>query len=118
MRIGELAQRTGVSIRALRYYQEQGLLAPRRDSNGYRCFAESDVSRVANIQLLYSAGMRSSCVVEALPCMTGTDEVASPSPDLVRNLLLVRERLVSDIEDRNRSLAVLEQVLAGAGGLG
>jgi DNA-binding transcriptional MerR regulator len=32
MRIGELAARTGVSVRALRYYEEQELLAPERTS--------------------------------------------------------------------------------------
>ncbi|WP_163569681.1 MerR family DNA-binding transcriptional regulator [Fodinicola feengrottensis] len=112
MKIGELARRTGVSVRALRYYQEQGLLAPTRDANGYRCFAASDVSRVATIQLLFSTGMRSSCVIEALPCMTGATDDAAPA--LVKNLLVVRERLVSDIQHRTRSLAVLERVLASA----
>lgn len=36
MRIGELARTTGVSTRALRYYDEQGLLPAERLTNGYR----------------------------------------------------------------------------------
>ena len=36
MKIGELAARTGVSIRSLRYYEQQGLLMPVRNENGYR----------------------------------------------------------------------------------
>lgn len=36
MKIGELSARTGVSIRSLRYYEQQGLLAPARHENGYR----------------------------------------------------------------------------------
>lgn len=40
MRIGELARRTGVSVRALRYYEEQGLLVPARAANGYREYTE------------------------------------------------------------------------------
>jgi len=36
MRIGELATRTGVPTRMLRYYEEQGLITPRRLANGYR----------------------------------------------------------------------------------
>jgi len=36
MRIKELSERTGVSARLPRYYEEQGLLTPRREENGYR----------------------------------------------------------------------------------
>ncbi|HEY8454664.1 MAG TPA: MerR family DNA-binding transcriptional regulator [Actinopolymorphaceae bacterium] len=57
MRIGELARRTGVSVRALRYYEEQGLLSADRSPNGYREYDESAVDRVDQIQLLYSAGL-------------------------------------------------------------
>ena len=34
--IGETARRSGLTVRALRYYEEQGLLAAVRDSNGQR----------------------------------------------------------------------------------
>ncbi|MBU3065355.1 MerR family DNA-binding transcriptional regulator [Nocardia sp. NEAU-G5] len=36
MRIGALSQRTQTSPRLLRYYEEQGLIVPRRSQNGYR----------------------------------------------------------------------------------
>ena len=36
MRIGEVAERAGVSTRALRYYEEQGLLESDRTSSGQR----------------------------------------------------------------------------------
>jgi DNA-binding transcriptional MerR regulator len=56
MRIGELAERTGVSTRALRYYEEQGLLSARRADNGYREYQESDLRLVAEIRSLLAAG--------------------------------------------------------------
>lgn len=52
MKIGELARRTGVSERMLRFYEEQGLLSPVRTAAGYRLYAEEDVARVAKIRLL------------------------------------------------------------------
>ena len=56
MRIGELAERTGVSTRLLRYYGEQGLLAASRDGNGYRTYDEDAVVRVRQIRRLLGRG--------------------------------------------------------------
>ena len=44
MRIGELSKATGASTRALRYYEQQGLLSSNRRSNGYREFTASAVN--------------------------------------------------------------------------
>jgi len=47
MQIQELAQRTGVSAKAIRYYESIGLLpAPKRRPNGYREYGEVDLDRV------------------------------------------------------------------------
>ena len=51
MKIGELAQRTGIAASAIRYYEEQGLLqAPTRDSNGYRHYGEAAVERLVLVR--------------------------------------------------------------------
>ncbi|SDR20324.1 MerR family transcriptional regulator [Thermostaphylospora chromogena] len=57
MRIGELAERTGISARSLRYYEQQGLLPSRRAPNGYRDFDESAVVRARNIKDLIDTGL-------------------------------------------------------------
>jgi DNA-binding transcriptional MerR regulator len=56
MRIGELAERTGTSTRALRYYEEHGLIAARRMSNGYREYDETDLRLVREIRSLLDIG--------------------------------------------------------------
>ncbi|MFB6640979.1 MerR family DNA-binding transcriptional regulator [Streptomyces chartreusis] len=38
MKIGELSSRTGVSVRLLRYYEEQGLLLSQRTAGGHRSY--------------------------------------------------------------------------------
>jgi len=50
MRIGELAKRTGVPPRMLRYYEEQGLITPQRLDNGYRDYGDYLVDRVNKIR--------------------------------------------------------------------
>jgi len=76
MRIGELARRTGASVRSLRYYEEQGLVPSDRTSGGHREYLESDVDRVRFVQLLFSAGLPSRAILHILPFLdTG---VATP----------------------------------------
>jgi DNA-binding transcriptional MerR regulator len=57
VQIGELAERSGVSARMLRYYEEQHLLTPDRATNGYRRYAPGHVERVQQIRALLEAGL-------------------------------------------------------------
>jgi DNA-binding transcriptional MerR regulator len=66
--IRELAEVTGVSARALRHYEEQELLVPARNSNGYRNYAEADVTRVAQIRAMIAAGLGTSTIRQYFDC--------------------------------------------------
>jgi len=53
LQIGEVAERTGVTQRTLRFYEEKGLLRPpTRMEGGFRLYSEEDVSRVEHIRRL------------------------------------------------------------------
>lgn len=72
MKIGELADRTGVAPRLLRYYEQQGLLSAQRAGNGYREYVEADVARVNRIAGMVRAGVPTRLVraildLETLP---------------------------------------------------
>ncbi|MCA1246823.1 MerR family transcriptional regulator [Massilia sp. MS-15] len=54
--IGELAKQSGASVRALRHYEQSGLLASQRGENGYRRFAPSAVGFVERIRTLLRNG--------------------------------------------------------------
>lgn len=69
MRIGELAEATGVSARSLRYYEDQGLLLAHRTAAGHRRYTPGDVERVVAIQQLHAAGLCSRVIAELLPCL-------------------------------------------------
>ena len=57
MRIGELATRTGVTTRLIRYYEQQDLLDADRADNGYRTYTEAHVERVNRVAGLVQAGI-------------------------------------------------------------
>ena len=57
LRVGELAKRTGKTVRALHLYEELGLLAPiHRSKGGFRLYAPQAVKRVEWISKLQDAG--------------------------------------------------------------
>ncbi|MFD5831750.1 MerR family transcriptional regulator [Lentzea sp. NPDC060358] len=100
MRIGELSEATGVSTRALRYYEQQGLLHSRRRSNGYRDYASGSVEVVAFIQDLFRAGLPSDVVRESLPHLH--DE---PPPGGCAALLARVEQIRDDLVRQERAIA-------------
>ncbi|MGI5356381.1 MerR family transcriptional regulator [Streptomyces sp. CA-252508] len=116
MRIGELARRTGVSERSLRYYETQGLLTAERSPGGQRTYGDWAVDRVIRIQALYAAGLHSKKIAQLLPCMRDTDggpsEVATPR--LVADLVHERARIDRLITDLVRSREVLDEAIATA----
>lgn len=118
MKIGELARRTAVSERSLRYYEEQGLLVSTRTPSGHRTYPERAVDRVIRIQELFAAGLCSGKIAELLPCMR--DEDGGPSeaatPWLVADLTRQRARIDAQIADLMRTREVLDDVIVAASG--
>jgi DNA-binding transcriptional MerR regulator len=106
MRIGELSRITGVSTRALRYYEEQGLLVGERLPNGYRDYPAEAAETVGFIQDLFSAGLPSDVVRDVLPCALGerpTGDCAAlfARAEEVRSALLEQEQRIAE---RRRTL--------------
>ncbi|MEV4704388.1 MerR family transcriptional regulator [Actinoplanes sp. NPDC049316] len=95
MRIGDLATRTRVSVRALRYYEEQGLLASTRSESGQRLYGSTAVDRVRLIQQLYGAGLSSKTIAELLPCV----DAKVSTPESRRLLIEERDRITTQIAE-------------------
>ena len=98
MRIGELAEATGVSTRSLRYYEEQDRIRSSRTTGGWRAFDESMVERVVMIQHLFAAGLGSAVIGELLPCLDAPPEERTG----VLEMLLAQE--VQRLEDKRREI--------------
>ncbi|MEU5420734.1 MerR family transcriptional regulator [Streptomyces sp. NPDC001407] len=116
MRIGELAERTGVSERSLRYYEKQGLLTAERTPGGHREFGEWAVERVIRVQALYAAGLNSTKIGHLLPCMRDTDGGPSERATgrLLTELAEERQRIDRLIADLVRSREVLDEAIEAA----
>jgi DNA-binding transcriptional MerR regulator len=112
MRIGELAERAGVSVRSLRYYEEQGLLSSSRSTSGQRHYTDYEVERVLFIQNLYAAGLSSRTIAELLPCVDAPSEEHSVAA--LERMEQEREKLSAHIADLVRTRDALDAVVASA----
>ena len=102
MKIGELARRTGVAPRLLRYYEQQGLITARRADNGYREYSEADGAQVERVAGLVRAGMPTRLVRVVLDI----DGIASAelAATCTRNLA---EQLAAELAEIDGRIACL-----------
>ncbi|MGK5630248.1 MerR family transcriptional regulator [Streptomyces sp. URMC 123] len=118
MRIGELARATGTTARALRHYEQAGLISSERAPNGYRVYDERAVVRVRNIRHLLAAGLTLDDVQVFLPCLDGDVAAAPPSAEglrvAVERLAVLDRRIAAQTEARDRLKAALRQATGGA----
>lgn len=110
IRIGDLAIRSGVSTRALRYYEEQELLPAARTSSGQRLYHESAVERVHLIQDLFAAGLPSRSVAVLLPCVDNQEA----TDEAITLLRTERERIDEQIRELLQTRERLDQVIVSA----
>ena len=113
LQIGEVAERTGVTQRTLRFYEERGLLKPpSRLEGGFRLYSEDDVRRVEQIKRLQSLlGFTLAEIKE----MVEADEVKMQIRATYRRDAAVSERrakLLKAKEVTEGQVAVINQKLA------
>lgn len=103
MTIGEFAALSGLSAKALRFYDEKGLLAPRDvdPTTGYRRYGAGQVRRAATIKLLRDMGMPLAQVREAVDRPDESDRIVAD----------FRARVAADRERQDRAMRVAETFL-------
>ncbi|MFI0416725.1 MerR family transcriptional regulator [Spongiactinospora sp. 9N601] len=108
MRIGEVAAKAGVSVRALRYYEEQDLLQADRSPGGQRHYPDTAVGRVRLIQQLYAAGLPSRVVRQVLPCVDSGEAEPALLDQLTAERVRIDQRIIDLLAVRDR----LDDVIA------
>lgn len=110
MRIGEVARRAGVSTRALRYYEEHGLISAERTTSGQRVYGESAVERVQMIQQFFTAGLPSRTIRQLMPCV----DTGHGSSEVFEMLAAERVRITSAMADLAAARDALDSIVAMA----
>lgn len=108
LKVGELAKRTGVTVRALHHYDNIGLLRPTgRSDSGYRLYGREDVARLHGIQALRRMGFPLAEVAQLLD-----GGAVTLSAILERQIGALDEEITQAQALRER-LAVMQAILAG-----
>ncbi|MGN7036605.1 MerR family transcriptional regulator [Microbacterium sp. P26] len=112
MQIGELAERTGLSIRTLRHYDEIGLLRPSaRSEGGFRLYTADDESRLLLIRRMKPLGYSLEQMGELLSVVDGLE--ADPSDEALRAQLAdIRDEAHQRREDLRRKVAAADEFVA------
>jgi DNA-binding transcriptional MerR regulator len=115
MRIGEIGERSGLSTKALRYYERVGLIEePARTPSGYRDYAESVLDRLRFVRSAQAAGLTLGEIKGVIafreqggpPCGHVLDLLEGRAADLDRRIAQLRS-LRDDLRalaERGRSL--------------
>ena len=104
MNIGEATDRSGVSAKMIRYYEEIGLVKPSRRANGYRDYDESDLSVLQFVRRTRDLGFSLDEVSSLLALWRDRKR---PSRE-VKRLALAH---IDDLEERMRNMRAVLRAL-------
>ena len=117
VQIGQVAERTGLSLRTIRFYEENGLVIPTaRSEGGFRLYSENDVSRLAVITRMKPLGFSLEEMQELLTLLADLESGSGDRERLVDRLREFHEAATARVIALRDQLAVAEgfaETLAG-----
>ncbi|WP_238364805.1 redox-sensitive transcriptional activator SoxR [Mesobacterium pallidum] len=110
--IGAVAERTGLAVSALRYYEEFGLITPMRAPNGQRRFRRADLRRLAFVQVAQGLGFGLPRIREVLA------DLPDGRPPNARDWKKISAMFRAELDQRIATLETLRDDLDGCIGCG
>ncbi len=107
MNIGEAAHSSGLPEKTLRYYEEIGLITPKRRENGYRKYIESDVHKLRFLQRARSLGFSIADCRMLLSLYENQKRASSSVKKIATSHLNEIERKIQELESLRNSLKQL-----------
>lgn len=111
MQIGELAERTGLSQRTIRHYDEVGLLPASRTEGGFRLYSQTDVQRLDHIRQMKPLGFSLEEMAELLELLAADEPAADRLADYLAQAGPERDKLARKLAQADEFIAMLEQRL-------
>lgn len=103
MRIGQFAQRAGVTPRTVRYYESLGLLGPsEREGSGFRYYTEAELLRLQKINDLKELGLSLEEIASVVP-------LYFEDPTRIRGKQKILEILEGHLQETDEKIAALGQ---------
>lgn len=110
--IGDLADRTGLAVSAIRFYETKGLIAPLRNASGHRRYDRSDIRRLSFVKIAQELGFPLSRIAKVL-------DRFPPGKALSKaDWTMVSKEFRRDLEDRISRLEGLRDSLNSCIGCG
>ncbi len=98
MNISEVAGRTGVPAKTIRYYEEIDLITPARDPNGYRSFSESDMHKLTFLGRARTLGFSIADCRKLLALWEDRSRASGDVRALAQEHLAEIERKIADLQ--------------------
>jgi len=113
MNIGQIAERSGLPAKTIRYYEEIGLVAPKRGDNGYRRFNNRDLHRLAFVARARSLGFGIDDCRALLDLYADRARASADVKALARHQLARIDEKIGELQAMRETLADLVDHCAG-----
>lgn len=109
IQIGQVAERTGLSLRTIRFYEENGLVIPTaRSEGGFRLYSEADVARLDVVKRMKPLGFTLEEMQELLTLLHDLEHAKTGRTQLEDRLRMFHEAATSRVTALREQLAVAE----------
>ncbi|WP_296476587.1 Cu(I)-responsive transcriptional regulator [Roseinatronobacter sp.] len=113
MNISEVGKLSGLPPKTIRFYDDIGLIQPKRDTNGYRIFSESDLHRLAFLRRARALGFSVQECRQLLALYHDETRASSDVKALAREHLARIDQQLEELGQMRRTLADLIESCAG-----
>ncbi|AGI70594.1 HTH-type transcriptional regulator HmrR [Octadecabacter arcticus 238] len=113
MNIGEIATRSGLPAKTIRYYEEIGLIKPLRDTNGYRAFRQQDLHKLTFMGRARALGFSIEDCRNLLALYEDQNRSSADVKSIARDHLTKIEQKIADLVDMQSTLTHLIGACAG-----
>ncbi len=113
MNIGDVAARSGLPAKTIRYYEDIGLVKPLRSANGYRSFRESDVHKLAFLGRARALGFSIEDCRNLMALYVDEQRASAEVKEIAEHHLDRIDRKIAELREMRATLAQLVEACAG-----